>query len=235
MNQLSPQVMNKLVFAVLMHGLPDNQTNLALTVLTDALGHTNQQIRELAIVAIAELQVAGSKRVSALALGLRDGSARIRRRAARSIGDQGTAAQVAIPALIAGLRDSDPSVRRDCAGALGRLGPAAHVASAAILTLLAENDSRTRAVVAVAMKRIGMGALPAILHGAKSQNPEIRARCLTLATAIGPEDPRVLDALAVASLDEHPIVREYVDEAMLAVTTPPPSGPMRLVKATAVA
>ena len=37
MDQISPQVMNKLVFAVLMHGLPDNQTNLALTVLTDAL------------------------------------------------------------------------------------------------------------------------------------------------------------------------------------------------------
>jgi HEAT repeat protein len=235
MDQLSPQVMNKLVFAVLMHGLPDNQTNLALTVLTDALGHTNQQIRELAVVALAELQVPSTKRVSALALALRDGSARIRRRSARSIGDQGSAAQAAIPALVAGLRDSDPSVRRDCAGALGRLGPAAHVAAAAILTLLAENDSRTRAVVAVAMKRIGVSGLSALLHGAKSPNPEVRARCLTLASVIGPDDPRVLDALAAASLDENPIVREYVDEAMLAVTTPAPTGPARIVNAAAVA
>ena len=235
MDQISPQVMNKLVFAVLMHGLPDNQTNLALTVLTDALGHTNQQIRELAVVALAELQVTSTRRVSALALGLRDGSARIRRRAARSIGDQGTAAQSAIPALVAGLRDSDPSVRRDCAGALGRLGPCAHVAAAVILTLLAENDSRTRAVVAVAMKRIGPSALSAILHGTKSKNPEVRARCLTLASSIAPEDSRVLEALAAASLDENPIVREYVDEAMLAVTTPPPTGPARIVQAVAMA
>lgn len=228
MDQISPQVMNKLVFAVLMHGLPDNQTNLALTVLTDALGHSNMMIRELAVVALSELQVPATKRVSALALALRDGSAKIRRRAARSIGDQGPAAQAAIPALVAGLRDTDASVRRDCAGALGRLGPAAHVASAAILGLLSENDSRTRAIVAVAMKRIGKSAIGTILHGAKSTNPEVKARCLMLASCIAPEDPRVLDALSLASLDENAIVREYVDEAMLAVTTPLPAVPPRI-------
>jgi HEAT repeat protein len=228
MDQISPQVMNKLVFAVLMHGLPDNQTNLALTVLTDALGHSNNQIRELSVVALSELQVPGTKRVSALALALRDGSAKIRRRAARAIGDQGAAAQAAIPALVAGLRDSDASVRRDCAGALGRLGPAAHVASSSILMLLSENDARTRAVVAVAMKRIGKACLSTLLHGIKSTNPEVKARCLMLASSIAPDDSRVLVALHDAQRDENAIVREYVDEAMLAVTTPPPSGPPRM-------
>ncbi|MFO0937720.1 MAG: HEAT repeat domain-containing protein [Gemmataceae bacterium] len=153
---------------------------------------------------------------------------------AAQVGDQGPAAQAAIPALVSGLRDSDPSVRRDCAGALGRLGPCAHVAATAILTLLAEDDSRTRAVVAVAMKRIGSSAIPAILHGTKSSNPEVRARCLTLASSIAPTDVRVLEALSSASFDENPIVREYVDEAMLAVTTPAPTGPARIVHATSM-
>jgi hypothetical protein len=52
---------------------------------------------------------------------------------------------------------------------------------------------------------------------------------------MAPDDPRVLDALANASFDENPIVREYVDEAMLAVTTPAPNGPARIAAAMVVA
>src|SRR5829696_8648099 len=66
MEQLSPQVMHKLVFTVLVHGLPDAQTGIALDVLTDAQKNPNGQVRELAVVALAELSVSPSKRVAAL-------------------------------------------------------------------------------------------------------------------------------------------------------------------------
>jgi len=233
MEQLSPQVMNKLVFAVLMHGLPDNQVNLALSVLTEASGNSNPQIRELAVVALSELPVTPTKRVSALALALRDTTARVRRRAARAIGDQGPAAAAALTALIAGLRDPDVSVRRDCAGAIGRIGGQAHAAASGLVPLLAEAETRTRAVVAVSLKRIGPAAIPAILNGLKSPNPELRARCYALAGQIAPEDPKVQAALQHAATENHPIVREYMDEAMLATTTPAPTGPARIAQATA--
>jgi len=234
MEQLSPQVMNKLVFAVLMHGLPDSQVNLALSVLTEASGNSNPQIRELAVVALSELPVAPTKRVSALALALRDTTAKVRRRAARAIGDQGPAAAAALTALIAGLRDTDVSVRRDCAGAIGRIGLTAYTAAAGLVPLLAEPETRTRAVVAVALKRLGPAAVSAILNGLKSPNAEVRARCASLAGQIAPTDPKVQAALQAAAGDKDPVVREYVDEAMLATATPAPQvGLNRVAQAVA--
>ena len=83
MEPLTPQVMHKLVFTVLVHGLPDAQTGIALDVLTEALGNPNAQVRELAVVALAELPVSPAKRVAALSRALRDSgaaSARMSRR-----------------------------------------------------------------------------------------------------------------------------------------------------------
>src|SRR5689334_21989217 len=77
MEPLSPQLMHKLVFTVLMHGLNDSQTGLALKVLTDALGHSNPQVRELAVVALADLPVPAAKRVPPLTIALSDAAARV--------------------------------------------------------------------------------------------------------------------------------------------------------------
>jgi HEAT repeat protein len=224
MEQLSPQIMHRLVFTVLMQHLPEAQSGPAMQILSDALSHQNVQIRELAIVALSELPTTPARRVSALAFGMRDVSARVRRRAARAIGDQGSAAHVALQLLVSGLKDPDASVRRDCAGALGRLGPAAHVAAPLLVALLAEADSRTRAVLAVALKRIGRAALPALLNGLTADDAESRGRCVTLLGQIAPDDERVCSALtAMNSANEPPEVRERIDEAMLAVRTPPPT------------
>src|SRR5829696_5755827 len=120
MEQLSPQVMHKLVFTVLVHGLPDAQTGIALEVLQEAQLSTNPQVRELAVVALAELPVSPAKRVAALVKAVQDASARVRRRAARALGDFGMHALPAIQPLTAALKDGDASVRRDAAGTLGR-------------------------------------------------------------------------------------------------------------------
>ncbi len=224
MEQLSPQLMHKLVFTVLMHGLNDSQSTLALKVLTDALGHSNPQVRELAVVALADLPVAAAKRVPPLTKALADESARVRRRAARALGDQGPAAQAALPQLAAGLRDSDPSVRRDCAGALGRLGPAAHPAAAVLVQLLTEPESRSRAVVAVAIRRIGRGAVAALLAGVRSPSADLRGRCATLLAKIAPGDDQVAAVLRQVLTDEDAEVRARADEALQFASTPPPVG-----------
>jgi HEAT repeat protein len=222
MEQLSPQLMNRLVFAVIMHGLNDAQTNLALSVLTDALSHENHQIRELAIVALADLTVPAAKRVPPLAFALQDKSARVRRRAARALGDQGQAAQAALMPLIIGLTDTDPSVRRDCAGAIGRLGIAGQPAAGALVPLLNEEEYRSRAVVAVALRRIGKAAIPALLGGVKSGDSELRGRCATLAAKIAPHDQQVACVLEDALTDDDAEVRARADEALQLVRTPPP-------------
>jgi HEAT repeat protein len=218
MDQMSPQVMHRLVFAMLMQHLPETQTGPALQLLTDALQHTQNQVRELAVVAIAELPAAPVKRVNALAPALRDESPRVRRRAARAIGDQGTAAQGVLAQLMAGLRDEDASVRRDCAGALGRLGAGSAAAAPLLVNLLSDPETRTRAVVAVALKRMGRATVPALLHGLFASDDLVRERCAVLLGELAPNDPRVAAAIAAAG-----IKLQNVDQAMLATHTPPPT------------
>lgn len=222
MDQLTPQLMHKLVFTVLMHGLNDAQTNLAFKVLTDALEHPNLQIRELAVVALADLPVSAPKRVAALSFALEDDSAKVRRRAARALGDHGPAAQPALTLLGQGLRDVDASVRRDCAGAIGRLGSIAQSIAGLLLPLLIEPDTRTRAVAAVTLQRIGKGAVPALLEGVSSPVAELRGRCAMLLAKIAPNDEHVAEVLRQVLTDEDEEVRARADEALQFVSTPPP-------------
>ena len=109
MEPLTPQVMHKLVFTILVHGLPDAQTNVAYDVLLEAQNNPNPQVRELAVVALAELPVAASKRVAALAKGMRARSARVRRRAARALGDFGVQAIPPCPRSRSGCATPTPA------------------------------------------------------------------------------------------------------------------------------
>ena len=224
MEQLSPQLMNRLVFAVIMHGLNEAQTNLALTVLTDALLHQNGQIRELAVVALADLPVPPANRVPPLTQALMDDNSKVRRRAARALGDQGLASLSALPQLTHGLKDQDPSVRRDCAGAIGRLGTAAFPATLGLINMLGEFEYRTRAVAAVALKRIGHAAVPALLEAVRIGDADRRGRCAVLLAKIAPNDDRVMDILQSVRDDSDITVRAMADEALQLVNTPAPIG-----------
>ncbi|HEY1188951.1 MAG TPA: HEAT repeat domain-containing protein [Gemmata sp.] len=204
MEPLTPQVMHKLVFTILVHGLPDAQTNVAYEVLLEAQNNPNPQVRELAVVALAELPVPVPKRVAALSKGLRDTSSRVRRRAARALGDFGIQAIPAVPALVTGLRDGDTSVRRDCAGTLGRLGPAAGPAASGLVSLLSEPETRSRVVAATAIKRVGRGAVPALLNGLQNADAEVRDRCAKLLNHLAPDDDGVNDAIRSAGDDALP-------------------------------
>jgi HEAT repeat protein len=204
MEPLTPQVMHKLVFTILVHGLPDAQTNVAYEVLLEAQNNPHPQVRELAVVAISELPVPVPKRVTALARVLRDAAPRVRRRAARALGDFGVQAIPAVPELVNGLRDFDASVRRDCAGTLGRLGPAAVAGTTHLVTLMTENETRTRVVAATALKRVGRGAIPALLDGLRLGDPDLRRRCTAILTHLAPNDPAVVEAIRAAEAeDEH--------------------------------
>lgn len=220
MEPLSPQVMQKLVFTILVHGLPDAQTGIALDVLIEALRSPNGQVRELAVVALAELGVSPSKRVGALASALRDPFARVRRRAARALGDFATQAIPAIPLLVAGLKDPDPSVRRDSAGTLGRLGPAAQTAVPGLVAMLVEPETRTWIIAATALKRIGLAAVGSLIQGLGSIDPELRGRCATLLGQIAPDDEKVAEALRIVADDLDEEVRRRVGEALTQTPAP---------------
>jgi HEAT repeat protein len=195
MEPLTPQVMHKLVFTILVHGLPDAQTNVAYDILLEAQNNPNPQVRELAIVALSELPVPAAKRVAALAKGLKDASARVRRRAARALGDFGVHALPAVAPLTAGLKDADTSVRRDCAGTLGRLGPAAAPAAGHMVSLLAEPDTRSRVVAATALKRVGRAAVPALLDGLRRGDADVHARIAAVLAHVAPDDRTVAAAV----------------------------------------
>jgi HEAT repeat protein len=199
MEPLTPQVMHKLVFTILVHGLPDSQTNVAYEVLLESQNNPNPQVRELAVVALAELPVPAAKRVTALIIGLRDTSARVRRRAARALGDFGVHSIPAVSALTAGLKDSDTSVRRDCAGTLGRLGPAALPAAVSLVALLTEPETRSRVVAATALKRVGRGAIPALLDALRYGDADLHLRCASVLTHLAPDDEAVARAIRAAT------------------------------------
>jgi hypothetical protein len=221
MEPLTPQVMHKLVFTILVHGLPDTQTNVAYEVLLEAQKNPNPQVRELAVVALAELPVPAAKRVAALTNGLRDSSARVRRRAARALGDFGVHAIPAVSVLTAGLKDSDTSVRRDCAGTLGRLGPAALPAAPGLVALLTEPDTRSRVVAATALKRVGRGAIPALLDALRSGDADFHTRCASILTHLAPDDEAIARAIRAATAAddarrcEQTSVEEVVPMAMV--------------------
>lgn len=212
--------MHKLVFTILVHGLPDAQTGLAVDVLARALKSPNGQVRELAVVAISELAVAPPQRVALLKEAVRDPHARVRRRAMRALGDFGNHALAALPQLTNGLRDPDPSVRRDSAGTLGRLGPSAQTAVASIVELLAESEMRTRVVAATALKRIGRPSIPALMQGLESSNPDLRGRCATLLGQLAPDDAQVAEALRVIVEDSDADVRKRAGEALIRTPVP---------------
>jgi len=214
MEPLSPQVMHKLVFTILVHGLPDAQTTVAFEVLMEAQRSPNPQVRELAVVALAELPVSPAKRVIALAKAMQDPSARVRRRAARALGDFGMHAMPALQVLVAGLRDADASVRRDSAGTLGRFGVAAAAACPGLVGLLGDPDVRTRVVVAAALKRIGEPSVPALLAGLRNADPELRGRTVTLLARIGADDEAVTAALRAAAEDPDEEVRRIAGAAL---------------------
>ena len=227
MEQLTPQIMHRLVFTILVHGLPDSQSGIALDVLNEALRNPNTQVRELAVVALAELNVPPQKRVASLCPALRDPNARVRRRAARALGDFGPQALPALQLLIDGTKDPDSSVRRDCAGALGRFGPAAHAGAAGLVRMLGDMETRTRVVAASALKRIGPGAIPALMQGLSSPNAELRGRCATLLGQIAPKDAKVAEALRLIETDTDDEVRRRAGEALsqtpAPVATPAPA------------
>ena len=220
MEPLTPQVMHKLVFTILVHGLPDSQTSIALDVLTEALKSPNGQVRELAVVALSELCVSASKRVTVLKEALRDPYARVRRRAMRALGDFGAQAVPALPQIAAGLRDPDSSVRRDSAGALGRLGPAAQTAVGGLVTMLMEPETRTRVVAATSLKRIGRAAVPGLMLGLEHAEAELRGRCATLLGQIAPDDAKVAEALRIVVEDNDEEVRRRAGEALTQTPLP---------------
>lgn len=221
MEPLSPQVMHKLVFTILVHGLPDAQTGIALDVLIDALNNPHAQVRELAVVALAELPVTPARRVGALAKAMRDASARVRRRAARAIGDFGGHAVPALSVLVGGLRDPDTSVRRDAAGSLGRLGSAAQSAAHGLVGLMAEPDTRTRIVAATALKRIGPGVIPALIEGLAHPDAELRGRCASVLGNLAPTDPTVAAMLQTITDDEDEEVRRRAGVALEVLSQTP--------------
>lgn len=220
MEPITPQAMHKLVFTILVHGLPDSQTILAQDVLASALKSPNGQVRELAVVAITELAAPPSKRVELLREAIRDPYARVRRRAMRALGDFGNYALEALPQITRGLRDPDPSVRRDSVGTLGRLGSASQAAVSGMVELLADADMRTRAVAATALKRIGTSAVSALMRGLESANPDLRGRCATLLGQIAPEDARVAEALRVVVGDSDADVRRRAGDALTRTPVP---------------
>ena len=220
MEPLTPQVMHKLVFTILVHGLPDSQTGIALDVLAEALKSPNGQVRELAVVALTDLGVSPSKRVALLKEALRDPYSRVRRRATRALGDFGIHGQTALVQITSGLRDPDPSVRRDSAGTLGRFGPVAGPAVPGLVNMLLETETRTRVVAATALKLIGRAAIPGLMLGLEHSNAELRGRCATLLGQIAPHDHHVAQALRIVVADSDADVRRRAGEALIQTPVP---------------
>lgn len=233
---LPPALMQRLVMAVMVHGIPDSQVGTAFEILVHALRHPLAYVRELAVVALAELPLGSSKRIAALVRALQDDSARVRRRAARALGDFDPPAWPAMGMLIAALRDVDGSVRRDAAGALQRFGPLAAPAAPSLVALIADPDMRTRAVASATLRSIGPAAVTALQQARLHAHAELRARidewlsryALAVATTPPPGETRSLslcstDVLPPLPSPTHSVSPETASKNASETTDPSPT------------
>ena len=89
-----------------------------------------------------------------------------------------------------------------------------------LIGMLGEPETRSRVVVAAALKRIGRAAVPGLMQGLASPNPDLRGRCATLLGQMAPDDEEVSRALRIVADDGDEEVRRRVGEALTQTPVP---------------
>ena len=123
-------------------------SDAALPVLVQALGHRDADVRRAAARALGRF---GAAAVPALREPLFGPDAQSRRSATEALGWIGPRA---IAALLVVLKNEDPAVRRVAARALGRMGGEAKRAESALVEAVGDNDRQVQEAAASALKKI---------------------------------------------------------------------------------
>jgi HEAT repeat protein len=144
----------------------------AVPALVTALDDPDEEIRNLAVMALASPGPAAGVAVQALVDHLKDGNiAGQRRAAAWALGRVGPAARAAIPALRDLLKgEAEREVRTAAVQTLGELGPDARDAIPQLVRLLPDADGREREALVRALSNLGTANTvgPALAEAARS-------------------------------------------------------------------
>lgn len=197
----------------------DDDNIEAIRLLAEALSDREQQIRELAALALAEFGPDARYALPELIQALQDESPVVRRRAIRAIGVIGAVAvDDALPALIAATEDSEESVVLHAISTLGDLGPLAMAAVPALVSALWTGDSRRRAIAGVALWRIGPEVVGSLVQSLTHPSPDVRGSVAHLLGRFGDAASAAVPALRCLLSDADEVVRREAREALAAIS-----------------
>ena len=128
-------------------------------LLNAALRDQDANIRELATVAIEQMEAVSGETVDFFVTALQDKE--VRSLAASALGKYGEKAKEAAPHLIEVLQEEDTQFRLAVASALGRMGPSAVDAVPVLIKLLRDQKAGRRA--AFALSQVGPSAMPDLI------------------------------------------------------------------------
>jgi len=127
------------------------------------------------------------------------------------VGSTGFASQV-VAGLGGALEDPDPGVRKEAAFALSNYGDGALAAIDALVARLGDESAEVRAFAANALWNLGSAAGPEALDGLYGLlgDPDamVRSRAYGGIVGMGPEDPRLFEAMRRGMEDTAPEVRQ---------------------------
>ncbi len=191
----------------------------AVRLLAEALGDSDDEIRQLAASALAEFGPDAQIALPELIQASTDENPTVRRRAIRAIGFIGPiAADDAIAAVEAASEDADESVALQAVATLGEFGPMSASAIPVMLSAIWTGDSRKRAVAGAALQRVGQAAIPSLIQTLTHPSADVRAKVAHVLGKMGNGAAEAKYALESLLHDPDELVRHAAQEALDAIS-----------------
>jgi|GEM_PF-619292 len=192
-------------------GGDENKGNPELAMLIETLGHSDPQVKAIAVESLARF---GNEAVDPLVAALADPSSFLRITIADVLGRIQDSR--AVPALIALMGDADKDVREAAASALGNIGNIQ--ALVPLVKILDDPEDVVRTAAIVALSRLGKPAIPFLVPLLSHSRPDIRSGSAAALGTLGAKE--AIPQLAALFADKEEIVRESAAHALGTIGTP---------------
>jgi HEAT repeat protein len=160
--------------------------------LLESLKQDDPSVRVATARALGEAQADSDEVIAALTKALADKNRDVRNAAIRALGRIGSKAKPAVPAMAKLLGELENSEQAAVMRTLGSIGPGAKEAIPAMEAALADGGIEAGKNLA----RIGPAAVPTLIKGLKSENPDVRQAAAWGLHYLGPDAHEAVPALA---------------------------------------
>ena len=189
----------------------ENKGNPELAMLIETLGHSDPQVKAIAVESLARF---GDEAVDPLVAALADPSPFLRVAIADVLGRIQNSR--AVPALIALMEDADKEVRKAAASALGNIGDIQ--ALVPLVKMLDDQEDSVRTAAIIALSRLGKPAIPFLLPLLSHSRHDIRSGSAAALGTLGAKE--AVPQIAVLLTDKEETVRESAAHALGTIGVP---------------